>query len=175
MFNGSEDVVEENTLTSPLSIYGKSKSAGEEKLFYHCPQACLVRTSWLFGKEGNNFVKKMIELMQSREVIHVVSDQIGQPTYADDLVDAVLTILNESGTFHFANKGIISWFEWAKIIKKKLEEKNIPHLCKTVCEVSSKDYGAKAQRPGKVVLQTKTFSPSHWNHGLDKVIDYVIK
>lgn len=98
---------------------------GERFLMEHYPEALLVRTSWLFGKEGNDFVKKMIELMDEKERISVVNDQRGRPTYADDLAEAVLSILDESGIYHFANEGETTWHGFAESIQKKLKEKKI--------------------------------------------------
>lgn len=90
----------------------------------HYPEALLIRTSWLFGKEGNDFVKTMIKLMDEKESLDVVSDQRGRPTYADDLAEAALSILDESGTYHYANEGETTWHSFAEMIQKKLEEKN---------------------------------------------------
>ena len=175
VFDGEEESYREDARPAPLSIYGKTKEAGEKKLFEHYPGACLVRTSWLFGREGNDFVKKMVTLMQERESLHVVSDQRGRPTYADDLAEAVLTIIDQSGIFHFANEGAISWFEWAEIIKKKLEERNVPLRCKEIAAISTEEFGAKAARPRSSLLVTDKFVAPHWDRGLEEVLESVIK
>jgi len=175
VFDGEKEAYAEDAVTAPLSVYGKSKEAGEKKLFEHHPEACLVRTSWLFGREGKDFVKKMVVLMQEKERINVVSDQKGRPTYADDLAEAVLSILDQSGIFHFANEGAISWYEWAEVIKKKLEEKNVPLRCQKIDAISAREHGAKADRPRSSVLVTEKFTAPHWDAGLEEVLASVIQ
>lgn len=175
VFSGKEKGYGEAAATAPLSIYGKSKEAGEKLLKKYHPEACLIRTSWLFGKEGNHFVKTMIHLMQEKEVIGVVSDQWGRPTYADDLAEATLTLLDASGTYHFANTGTTTWHGFAEAIKNSLEEKNVFLKCQQVKPISTEDFGAKAERPASSILKTENFSPPHWKGGLEKVIRHALK
>lgn len=174
VFDGEKDQYEEEALTMPLSVYGKSKEAGEQKLFEHHPKACLVRTSWLFGIEGEHFVKKMVQLLKKKECVKVINDQRGCPTYADDLVEAVMGILNASGIYHFSNVGPLSWHEWAEVIKQKLEEKNVPLMCKKIEAVSTDAYGAAANRPSSSILKVSKFQAPHWEVGLEKVLERVI-
>jgi len=175
VFDGKEKGYGETAATAPLSIYGKSKESGEKLLKEHFAGACLIRTSWLFGKEGNHFVKTMIRLMQVREVIGVVSDQWGRPTYADDLAEATLTLLDASGTYHFANAGETTWHGFAEAIKKCLEEKNVSLKCQHVNPISTEDFGAKAKRPVSSILKTESFSPPHWEEGLEEVIRHALE
>jgi len=175
VFNGEKEHYSEEDMTDPLSSYGKSKAKGERFLKELYPESCLIRTSWLFGKEGNHFVKKMIALFAQKEVMHVVSDQEGRPTYADDLAEAALLLLNRSGTFHFANAGVVSWHEFAQAIKRKMEEKNHPMKCKEIHPITTKAFGAKAQRPAFSTLTSKEFSPPHWEKGLEEVIAHALK
>ena len=174
VFDGKQEQYGEEALPRPLSVYGKSKEAGEKKLFEQCPKACLLRTSWLFGVEGEHFVKKMVQLLEKKECVKVVNDQRGCPTYADDLVEAVLEILNESGIYHFSNTGALSWYEWAEVIKQKLEEKNVPLLCRKIEAVSTDAYGAAASRPRSSILKVSKFKAPHWEAGLEKVLERVI-
>lgn len=174
VFDGACASYSEKDATHPLSIYGKSKLEGEKKLLAAHPTACVVRTSWLFGLEGDHFVKKMVELLRSRTVVRVVSDQTGCPTYADDLAQAVLGSLNGSGVHHFANTGALSWYELATVIKRKLEERCVPLKCEALEAISTQEYGAIAPRPSCSVLATSTFQPPHWERGLNKVLDHVI-
>ncbi len=103
---------------SPINIYGKSKLAGERIVSSTLNKYYIVRTAWLYGINGNNFVKTMLQLSQSRKTIEVVDDQIGSPTNAFDLAEAI-KVLAESdkyGIYHVTNSGSCSWFEFAKKI-----------------------------------------------------------
>ncbi|MCB1107103.1 MAG: dTDP-4-dehydrorhamnose reductase [Chlamydiia bacterium] len=173
VFDGKEKEYHEEAETAPLSVYGKSKEEGEKLLHKHHPQALLIRTSWLFGKEGNHFVKTMIRLMQEKEEVHVVDDQWGRPTYADDLAEETLTLLDDSGIVHYANHGETTWHGFAEVIKKKLEEKKVAFKCQKIKPISTKTFDAKASRPLSAILKTKRFSPRHWEEGLEEVIDHV--
>jgi dTDP-4-dehydrorhamnose reductase len=174
VFNGEKGRYHESDLRDPLSEYGKSKEAGERLLFEHYPEALLVRTSWLFGKEGTHFVKKMIELMEEKEELGVVNDQKGRPNYADDLAEAVLTLLDQSGIFHFANEGETTWHGFAEAIHKKLAEKK-EIRCKKVEPVSSETFGTQAMRPRSSILETTHFSPRHWSLGLEEVLEHALR
>lgn len=174
VFDGEKEGYAVDDERAPLSEYGRSKEAGESLLFEHYPEALLVRTSWLFGKEGRHFVQKMIELMEENEELSVVSDQKGRPTYADDLAEAVLTILDNSGTFHFANEGETTWHGFAEEIQKRLaEKKNI--RCKKVEPITSKEFKTKAKRPRSSILETDHFSPRHWALGLEEVLEHALR
>jgi len=170
VFDGKSEEYEEDQSTSPLSIYGQSKEKGEKYLLERCPSACLIRTSWLFGKEGSHFVSTMIRLMQEKDVIRVVNDQWGRPTFADDLANAALSLLDSSGVYHFANAGKTTWHGFALAIKKAMEEKNIPMKCKEIKPISTDEFGAKAKRPQFSILNSKHFTPPNWEEGLDEVI-----
>lgn len=174
VFDGEKEAYGEEDEKAPLSEYGKSKEMGERFLMEHYPQALLVRTSWLFGKEGNDFVKKMIKLMEEKESISVVNDQRGRPTYADDLAEAVLSILDESGIYHFANEGETTWHGFAESIQKKLKEKK-DLRCQKVDPISNEEFGAKAKRPASSVLRTEKFSPPHWEVGLEEVLNHALE
>ena len=162
---------------NPLSIYGKTKREGEEKLLAIYPEACLIRTSWLFGKEGNHFVKTMMKLMKEKESIRIVSDQIGRPTFCDDLVRATLTLLEQNGLFHIANSDEVSWHEFATEIYQCLKRKNIPMNCREILPIKAREYGAIANRPPYSVLSTRKFerqgkfSLRSWKECLDEVVE----
>ena len=174
VFDGEKEAYSEEDERAPLSEYGKSKEAGERLLMEHYPEALLIRTSWLFGREGNDFVKTMIKLMNEKESLNIVSDQRGRPTYADDLAEAVLLILDESGIYHFANEGETTWHGFAERIQKKLEEKK-QLCCKKIEPISSEDFGARAKRPASSVLLTEKFSPPHWEAGLEEVLAHALE
>lgn len=123
VFDGTSSVVlDEEAQTNPINIYGASKLAGEEACLKENPDSVIIRTSWVYSKYGNNFVKTMQRLMQERETINVVNDQIGSPTYAADLAKAMILIMESEkwipGIYNYSNEGEISWYEFALSIKE---------------------------------------------------------
>ncbi len=161
----------ETALPRPISLYGKTKRKGEEKLLEHCPHACIIRTSWLFGKEGVNFVTTMQQRMRSEREVRVVADQIGRPTFCDDLVEAALRLINAEGVFHFANRGKVSRYEWACAIHEALKGKE-ELACREVVPMMSRDLPKKGKRPRHAVLETEKYEkqmalcPRHWKQPL---------
>lgn len=119
VFDGkkNEPYVEED-LPNPLSTYGKSKLDGENCVYESSPDALIVRSSWLFGRHGTNFVKTVLKLSREREELEMVNDQTGSPTYTKDVSGAIasLVLRNASGFFHVANSGSCTWFEFAQKI-----------------------------------------------------------
>ncbi|MDX6182222.1 dTDP-4-dehydrorhamnose reductase [Flavobacterium sp. Fl-77] len=123
VFDGTSSVaLNEEEKTNPINVYGASKRAGEIACLEKNPDAIIIRTSWVYSKFGNNFVKTMQRLMQERESLNVVNDQIGSPTYAADLAQAILDILKAPnwipGIYNYSNEGEISWYEFALDIKE---------------------------------------------------------
>lgn len=112
----------ESAPTGPINVYGQTKLSGEKACMDANPAAIIIRTSWVYSSFGANFVKTMSRLMQERDRLNVVNDQIGSPTYAADLAQAILTIIIhsnwESGIYHFSNEGEISWYEFALAIQE---------------------------------------------------------
>ena len=115
---------------NPINIYGKSKAKGEELALQNNSEAIIIRTSWVYSSHGKNFVKTMMKLMSERDEISVVDDQIGNPTYAADLAEAIFQIvsklndnnaLKHSSIYHYSNTGNISWFQFAKEIQEILQ------------------------------------------------------
>ena len=140
----------EDMAVSPTNVYGKSKLAGERELRKACPGAIIIRTSWLYSGFGNNFVKTMLKLGNERSQLKVIFDQIGTPTYAADLADSMLQIIDSGkfvpGIYHFSNEGVCSWYDFTKMIFK---------LANVECEVlpiESKDYAVRTPRPHYSVL-----------------------
>ncbi|MEI6093677.1 MAG: sugar nucleotide-binding protein, partial [bacterium] len=141
----------ETDKTNPLSVYAKTKLDGEEAIIKQNGTYIIIRTSWLYSEYGNNFVKTIIKHAKEKNELRVVNDQIGSPTYAEDLADVILQIIPriKKGTreiFHYSNEGIASWYDFAvKIIElKKLNCKIIP--------IEAKDYPTAAQRPEYSVM-----------------------
>lgn len=123
VFDGSSSIaLNEDAETNPVNVYGESKRAGEIACFKENPESIVVRTSWVYSKFGNNFVKTMQRLMQERDAISVVNDQIGSPTYAADLAKAMIVIIESDnwipGIYNYSNEGEISWFDFALKIKE---------------------------------------------------------
>ncbi|MBQ9224038.1 MAG: dTDP-4-dehydrorhamnose reductase [Prevotella sp.] len=164
----------EDESTNPMSVYGKTKQEAEVAVMQLCRQTMVIRTAWLYSEYGNNFVKTMIRLGREREQLKVVYDQIGTPTYAGDLADAILTIVNKGinpGLYHFTNEGVISWYDFTKAIH---ELAGI-----TTCEVlpiRSEEYPTKAHRPSFSVLDkqkikaTYGISIPYWRDSLQHCI-----
>jgi len=142
----------ENDALNPISIYGKSKSAGEDEVKKAGGKAVIIRTSWLYSAFGNNFVKTMMKYGRERELMNVVFDQTGTPTYARDLAKVILDILPQAmkehgvAIYHYSNEGVTSWYDFAKTI---YEMSNI--TCR-VNAIPTKDYPLPATRPFYSVL-----------------------
>jgi dTDP-4-dehydrorhamnose reductase len=115
-----------DTKTNPINYYGYSKWMGEQLALANCAETIIIRTSWVYSQHGNNFVKTMLRLMNDRNELNVVSDQIGSPTYAADLARTILKIIESIelghahyGIYHYSNIGVISWFDFATTISKE--------------------------------------------------------
>jgi dTDP-4-dehydrorhamnose reductase len=146
VFEGNSNVaLTEEAPTGPINVYGQTKLAGEQACLRENPDAIVIRTSWVYSRYGNNLVNRFIRLMQERNSLNVVNDQIGSPTYAADLAQAILTIIThphwQAGIYHFSNEGEISWFEFAVAIQQ------IGGWDCTISGIPSSDYPTPAQRP----------------------------
>lgn len=156
VFDGNEATPRtENDPVCPMSAYGRTKLAGEKLALDSCPNTFVVRTAWLYGVEGKNFVKTMLRLARQNGIIKVVNDQWGSPTNAADLADAVLrlAVTDQYGIYHAVNAGVCSWYDFACRI---VEQKGIPCTKKPL---SSSEYQAmfpaSADRPAYSVLSTQ--------------------
>ncbi len=119
VYDGKGDTpFEVDSKIAPLSVYGKTKYQGEEVCRKYTDKLFVIRTSWVFGINGNNFVKTMLKLAKNNNQINVVCDQIGSPTFTPDLADFIFYIINTNkyGTYHCSNEGFCSWYEFAKAI-----------------------------------------------------------
>lgn len=116
IFDGNkEEPYAEDDAVAPLSVYGKSKLAGEEQVRALLNRFYIVRTAWLYGAAGRNFVNTILTMAESRDTLRVVADQFASPTYAADLADAIGQLVCHPvyGVYHFTNSGSCSWYEWA--------------------------------------------------------------
>ena len=164
----------ETDVANPISVYGASKLQGEVEIQQALKEYFIIRTSWLYSEYGNNFMKTMLRLAETRDGISVVSDQIGTPTYAGDLAEIIIQIINTKtekyGIYHYSNEGVASWFEFAKEIfkltKNKIKVNPIPSI----------EYLTPAKRPKYSVLDKKKIIDvfkidiPFWRDSLKKVI-----
>lgn len=134
---------ETDDATGPLNVYGKSKLAGEAVVKELVEKHFIVRTSWVIGEHGNNFVKTMLRLAETHSELRVVDDQIGSPTFTADLAPLLCDMIEteQYGVYHATNEGFCSWAELAEAVFR-FAGKNV-----TVHPVSTEEYGAKALRP----------------------------
>ena len=175
VFDGKKQIPYiETDMPNPLGVYGKSKWQGERNIQEIMEDYFILRTSWLYSEYGNNFMKTMLKLSETRDEINVVSDQIGSLTYAGDLAEVLIKIVLSSSTnyglYHFSNSGAISWYDFAVEIftqfGKKIEVKPI----------TTKDYPTVAKRPKFSVLDTTKIENNFdctlkdWQGSLNKVI-----
>lgn len=160
--------------TCPDSVYGSTKLAGEQNVLDCCERAMVIRTAWLYSIYGNNFVKTMIRLGKERESLGVIFDQIGTPTYANDLARAIYAAINKGvvrGVYHFSNEGVCSWYDFTVAIHRLAGITS----CK-VKPLHTAEYPSKAARPSYSVLdKTKiknTFDIEipHWEESLKRCI-----
>lgn len=175
VFDGThKEPVNEDVYPSPINFYGESKFAGELLALQTNPYSIVIRTSWVYSFYGKNFVKTMIRLMGEKESVSVVNDQWGSPTYAADLAEAILQIINsgiwEPGIYHFSNEGIINWAQFAQSIANK-----IGSTCK-VNPIPTASYPTPAKRPLYSVMdktrigQQYSIAMKSWDKSLDKCI-----
>ena len=138
-----EQAYEADDPVGPVNVYGRSKLAGELAVQSLLEKFFIVRISWVFGKNGNNFVKTMLRLAETRTELNVVCDQTGSPTYTADLAPLLCDMVQTEryGNYHATNEGICTWTEFAQEIFA-LSEKNV-----TVHPVPSEEYPTKAARP----------------------------
>lgn len=139
----------------PINRYGHSKWKGEVATLELGSQGLIIRTQWLYGKHGKNFVTTILHQAREKKVLSVVDDQIGSPTYTADLSKAIAALLkkNTSGIFHIANRSFCSWYEFAQTILQWTEVKGVDIL-----PISSKELDRRAARPSYSVLSTEKFS-----------------
>ena len=169
----------EETQVNPLGVYGRTKLAGEQAIVEAGCRHIILRTSWLYGEYGRNFLKTMLSLMHTRDALAVVYDQTGTPTYAGDLAKTILNILENRkfekhyGIYNFSNEGVCSWFDFAQAIAR---------LSEAVCDIRpclSSEYPSKVVRPSYSVLDKTKIKNTfgivipYWEHSLEKCINNI--
>ncbi len=177
----------EDAQVCPLGVYGKSKVEGEVKVRALLQEHIILRTAWLYGVHGNNFVKTMLRLGKEQELIRVVADQYGCPTFAGDLADAILTIVGRIhetdnipwGTYHYCGQGITTWHGFTeKIIA--IAKQHISLKVEKVEAITTSDYPTPAQRPANSAFDCSLInthfgiSPRPWQESLEEMIRYTL-
>ena len=177
VFRGDKSVpYGEDDATDPAGVYGVTKLAGERAIWESGCNYLIFRTAWLYSPWGKNFVKTMLQLLQTRPEIRVVCDQVGTPTYAPDLAALIAGVIRERdfgkpGTYHFTDEGVISWYDFTMAIR----EISGLNQCR-VAPCLSADYPTKAERPHYSVLDKarvrKTFGQPipYWRDSLEQCI-----
>ena len=173
---------------SPIGVYGRSKAAGEIEIRSNLEEHIIIRTSWLYGIHGQNFVKTMLKLAATKENIKVVSDQYGSPTSAEELAKAIIALANKWrqqsavawGTYHYCGRGIVSWHEFAETIVE-MARRYGEVKTNRVEPITSADYPTKAKRPKFSALDCnlikKNFgiTPKPWRESLKSTIETLFK
>ena len=173
---------QEQDKTNPQSVYGASKLAGEIAIQRTDCRFLIIRTSWVFSEYGNNFFKTMLRLGGERETLSIVGDQIGCPTYAQDIASLIVDLIPrieagsvESGIYHFSGDTACSWYQFAKEIFAQADQLGY-RTPKQVKPIATKDYPTPAKRPGYSVFDctkienTFNISRSNWRFGIDRVL-----
>lgn len=185
VFDGSKSQpYQENDPTNPLSIYGRSKLAGEVAIRNNCENHIILRTAWVYGVGGKgNFVKTMLRLGSEREEIRVVADQIGSPTWTGDLASAIAGLLKQTppGTYHYTNSGVASWYDFAVAIFEEAKQLGWNLKLQRVVPITTPEYPTPAKRPAYSVLSCAKISavlgtyPPHWRQGLRKMLQITVQ
>lgn len=157
------------TTCTPLSEYGKSKLAGEQAALEHASNALIVRTSWLYSAHGNNFVKSMIRLMNERDELGIVYDQVGSPTWADTLAHSLWSLItqNTQGIVHCSDNGVASWYDFAVAIQEEAQQRDLITKPANIKPIRSADYPTPARRPAYSVMGKQATE-----HALGKPLPY---
>lgn len=146
----------EDDPVAPLGAYGRTKAAGERVVLDACPSSYIVRTAWLYGRHGPNFVATMLRLMAERPAIRVVADQFGTPTWARDLADAIVAMIarggGDWGIYHYTNEGRTNWHSFAVAIRDEALALGLLEHCCEVEPITTTEYPTKARRPSYSLL-----------------------
>ena len=174
---GKKGAYIESDIPNPLNVYGKSKLEGERNIVQTISNHFIIRTAWLYGVHGKNFVHTMLRVFNDRDTVSVVSDQWGSPTYTMDLAQAIVTIVcsssSEYGIYQITNEGKTNWYEFAKLIYKEGLSHRLINKEIKIIQIESKDYPMKAYRPMNSYLCKNKFQSTFglslptWQKGLE--------
>lgn len=188
VFSGDKDgIYSEADLVAPQGVYGASKLAGEEAVSTANPKHIILRTAWVFGEHGNNFVKTMLRLGSQRDQLGIVADQFGGPTYAGDIAAALLTMAEKAvavpatvswGIYHFAGEPHVNWYQFAQAIFDKAVEHKLLAKAPQLNALTTVDYPTPAKRPANSRLDCRKIftkfgiQPSDWHKALENITAY---
>lgn len=184
VFDGHMDgeYIEED-IPKPAGIYGESKLAGETNIINNIDSYFILRISWLFGKNGNNFVYTMLRLFKERDEVRVVSDQWGSPTYTKDVADMISKIIiensNKYGIYHFTNEGKINWFEFASYIYKQIVDQKLLKKDVRIIPITTEEFPTKAKRPKNSYMSKEKIKKAFdlkiptWQESLDIFLSHI--
>lgn len=165
--------------TSPLGVYGRTKLDGEKAALAACDNCLIVRTAWLYGDQGANFVKTMLRLMASHPQVRVVSDQIGTPTYSRSLAEALWMLARNDrrGVLHYTDSGVASWYDFACAIQEEALRLGLLKEAVPVLPISTAEFPTPARRPSFGILdKSETWAilgkPAvHWRTNLRAMLE----
>lgn len=169
----------EEDLPNPINVYGKSKLEGEQRLLDQIPTACIVRTSWVFGLSGKNFISSVFDKLRSHPHIDAVDDQKGKVTYNRDLARTLIDLSAHSGIFHFANGEEMSRYDILKDFFHSVKARGVPIKCQTIAPISSSIFPSASKRPKYSVLDTSKVTralgrkPRVWKTVLNEYLDLI--
>ncbi|MBB1279869.1 dTDP-4-dehydrorhamnose reductase [Pseudoalteromonas sp. SR41-1] len=186
VFAGNKDgLYTETDEVNPQGVYGQTKLAGEQSVAQECDAHIILRTAWVFSEFGNNFVKTMLRLAQTRDTLGVVGDQFGGPTYAGDIAKAIVSIAQQLqqgstkfGVYNYSGYPHVSWQEFASEIFEKAFAKNLVQSPVTVNSILTADYPTPAKRPANSKLDCSKITtdffiqPSDWKAALNNIQQY---
>lgn len=187
VFEGNkEGEYQETDMTNPQGVYGASKLAGEIEVAKACDKHIILRTAWVFGEHGNNFVKTMLRLGATRNALSIVGDQFGGPTYAGDIANALIHIATkitagediEFGIYHYSGLPHVSWYEFAEAIFDAAMETDTITQKPSLSNITTLQYPTPAKRPNNSRLSTKKISnefsivASDWQVALNQIQEY---
>ncbi len=172
---------DEDATPNPVGAYGRSKATGESNVRQGCARSFIVRTAWLHGPHGGNFVRTMLRLMAERSELRVVADQRGSPTYAADLAEALVAFVEQDaeayGTYHYTNEGSCTWHEFALEIRDQAVARGLLSESTPVDPIATEDYPTPARRPANSTLATGRIratlgvSIPTWQDGVGRHLD----
>ncbi|MCZ4372683.1 dTDP-4-dehydrorhamnose reductase [Vibrio diazotrophicus] len=187
VFDGeSKQPYVETDITAPQGVYGQTKLAGELAVAQYCEKHLILRTAWVFGEHGNNFVKTMLRLAQTKEHLSIVNDQFGGPTYAGDIAEALITMVEsieqglqpEWGIYHFTGMPYVNWYEFAAMIFELAVKKGVLKHQPQLGSIPTSDYPTPAKRPANSRLDCSKIGcqfgiePSNWMAALENIQSY---
>ncbi|CAH6795201.1 dTDP-4-dehydrorhamnose reductase [Vibrio chagasii] len=187
VFEGSKvgDYIETDT-TNPQGVYGESKLAGEIAVAQSCEKHIILRTAWVFGESGNNFVKTMLRLGQTRDALNIVGDQFGGPTFAGDIASTLIQIAKritqgsevEYGVYHYSGLPHVSWFDFADAIFDVAVKKKVLESKPTLTSITTDQYPTPAKRPSNSrlsndkIMASFSIEASDWKAALNNIQAY---